>query len=299
MEYQSLIPNNLVTRISRDDLAGPRVITVRKYTTKTAYDRQMIVDAIASSRLNLGTTFGIVQTYDISDIDRNPRAMCGLIGERNLVLLKEDELEYFRVSNVLLATILIEFSKSEVGNLEFLIYGGKQGKKELLEMLDSNFSIKDPPIPRMFHQNTTRGRCMHFYGELFEISFNPLGQLDWGTINSADFKSERGQFIDTGVERMQQIRSSDSIIIGSFRSMLRNQVMDSLLDPYDIKFHWLRDSGISIDIPELIVAADAINIKYENIVYDLARQSYKRIIGDELNPYIPIAEDTQLSLFRI
>lgn len=58
-------------------------------------------------------------------------------------------------------------------------------------------------------------------------------------------------------------------------------------------------SGISIDIPELIVAADAINIKYENIVYDLARQSYKRIIGDELNPYIPIAEDTQLSLFRI
>ncbi len=66
-----------------------------------------------------------------------------------------------------------------------------------------------------------------------------LHQEGWGTINAADFKSKRGQFIDPDVENMQQIRENQDIIIQSFTSVLRNQRIEPLGNFYEVKFSLL------------------------------------------------------------
>lgn len=279
-----IIPNSYIIRRPRDQIGKKRVLTVRKYSTTVPYERKSIERGLKEGQLVFGSNFGVIQTYDEDDLDRNIRALCGLVGERNLVLLNEqtNELNFLRIKHVLLATLLIEFTPhSDSGKMEFLTYGGRQGRIELWRMLRQHFELTEDPIPRQFTDQAIRNLCDRFFSRLFQITFDPFDQKGWGTISAADFKSSRGQYIDPEVDRMQQIHENTHIVIRTFESELRNQTIDPLKDFYDIRFSLLKDSGVNMQIPELNLSPGSDDIEYETVLYDFAQQSFLRIIGDE------------------
>jgi hypothetical protein len=300
-----IIPNDYVMRISRDEMGGQRTVTVRQYNTNVPFDRAQIITGITTSRLVFGTEFGVVESYNLNNSEHNIRILCGLVGERNLVLLNQqsNRPDYYRIKNVLLATLMVEFSEGPSSKkIELLVYGGKQGNVELWNMLRNNFGIDAKEVvPRVFSDTGLRSLCERFFQRLYQININPWYKEGWGTIKAADFKSSRGQFIDPNVDRMKQILENKDILIESFRSVLAGQMMvPDLEDAYTIKFHILKDSGVSLDIPELTLPATKSDIAYETTLYDLAHQTYRRIIGDEelfeAPPEKPDAQ--QLSLFN-
>jgi hypothetical protein len=196
---------------------------------------------------------------------------------------------------------MIEFlPDATLGNLDLLIYGGRQGYIELWRMLKDNFGVMREPTPRVFSDIGLRNLCEKVFERLYQIAIDPWYKDGWGTIKAADFKSSRGQFIDPNVDRMKQVLENKEILIQSFKSVLPKQMMfPSLEDAYDIKFQILKDSGVSIEIPELKLPSSKTDISYESVLYDFARQTYGRIIGgNEL--YEDISDDAksaQLSLF--
>lgn|GEM_PF-1982805 len=296
-----LIPNDYVTRVARNQIGGQRTITVRKYTVMPLHSREEVVSAIQNSSLTFGDNFGVIQSHDLEDKSRNPRMLCGLVGERNLILINQstNKPDYLKVRNVLLATILVEFITSEE-KLELIVYGGKQGNKELVTLLKEKFGITEF-TPQVFSDESVRKLCENRFDRLFHIEIDPYDKDGWGTINYANFKSGRGQYIRSDVERMKQILENKEIFIRSFRSMLHNQTMPPLQDYYDIKFEVLKDRGVSIDLPELILPR-ATDVSYETILYDFARKAYLIIIGDEeLHEVVTETDDTtqQLTLFDL
>ena len=291
------IPANYVIRRPSDQIGGKRSVTVRKYRTILAFDRSSIVNDLAKSRLVFGMDFGVVRAFVGGGQDSYVRAICGLVGDRDLVLLNGDthDLDFVRISNVLLATMLIDFIE-ESGMLGLLIYGGHQGQFELLEMLRRNFNISSPKQD-IFSAVGIRTLCERDFEYLYEVMIDPLLQEGWGTINTADFRSERGRYIDPDVDRMRQVRDNPKIVIRSYRSIRRKQLMEPLQDPYDVKFAILRDGGVTMEIPELQLPKTLPDLEYESVFYDLARQTYQRIVGDS-DPYETIiSEPLQLTLF--
>jgi len=291
------IPANYVIRRQPDQIGGKRFVTVRKYRTSVPFDRASIVSSLAKSRLVFGMDFGVVRRFIGEGENTYLRAICGVVGDRDLVLLNGDthELDYVRISNVLLATLLIDFI-DESGTVGLLVYGGHQGQFELRDMLRKNFGI-DSPQQDVFSAAGVRVLCERDFESLYEVVIDPLLQEGWGTISTADFRSERGRYIDSTVDRMQQVRANPKITIRSYKSVLRRQIMVPLEDPYDVKFAILRDGGVSMDIPELSLPKSTRDLEYESIFYDFARQCYERIVGDT-NPYeAPSEALIQLSLF--
>lgn len=304
MPSAPLIPNDYVIRRSRNQVGGQRSLTVRKFSTTNVFDRENILTGMSNSRLVFGNEFGIIRTFDEDNPERNIRAMCGLVGDKNLVLLNQqtNELNYFRIKHALLATLMIEFmADPDSGLFEFLVYGGKQGRIELWNVLRREFGVVEDPIPRMFSSMAVRRLCESFFNLLYQIIIDPLNQSGWGTINAADFKSSRGQYIDPEVDRMRQVHENKDIIILSFKSEIRNQSMEPLEDFYNIRFSLLRDCGVNMQVPELKLPLTMSDLEYETVFYDFARQAYHRIIGDE-DLYEPMPAETetgpeQLSLF--
>ncbi len=295
--YEPIIPNEYVILKSRD--IELRTLSVRKYQTRVSFERQYILESLEKSRLVFGTDFGVVQTYDTENPEHTIRALCGLVGEKNLVLLyPSNQLRYIGLKHVLQTTMMVEFLVDlDSGCLEFLIYGGNQGYQEFQQMLEEHFGIIEKPTELKFSDMGVRRLCEKFFEQLYQVTSKPLHQEGWGTIDVADFKSERGQFIDPFVERMQQIRENENIIIKSFKSVLRNQRIESLGDFYNVKFSLLKDrSGINLTIPELTLPASYSDVDYERVVYDFARYIYNQIIGQEY-VYEPIPQDSQLDLF--
>ncbi len=71
-------------------------------------------------------------------------------------------------------------------------------------------------------------------------------------------------------------------------------MVPQLEDVYDIKFQILKDSGVSLEIPELKLPANRTDIAYESLLYDFARQTYGRIIGN--NEFYEEISDSQKSV---
>jgi hypothetical protein len=117
-----IIPNEYVIRRPRDEMGGQRTITVRKYSTAVTYERTTILSGLALSSLIFGNEFGVIERYEVDSPDHNIRALCGLVGERNLVLLSQqtNRPDYFRIKNVLLATLVIEFSVDQASGKHHL-----------------------------------------------------------------------------------------------------------------------------------------------------------------------------------
>jgi hypothetical protein len=137
MTNAPIIPNDYIIRRSGDQVGGKRKLTVRKFSTTQIFQREEILQGLAKSSLVFGTEFGVIKTFptgmlphDADKPEPNIRALCGLVGESNLVLLNaQNELDYIRLQNVLRATLMIEFMADPDSNqLEFLIYGGTQGR---------------------------------------------------------------------------------------------------------------------------------------------------------------------------
>jgi hypothetical protein len=298
-----LIPNDYVSRSNHSELWGQRTITVRKYTASTPLSRSEIIEGIAKSQLTYGDTFGVVQEFDLTAKDRNIRILCGLVGERNLVLISNstNKPEFYTIHNVLLATLMVEFIETS-GKLELLIYGGKQGQQELLNMLKHNFGVVSL-TPQIFTDIGVRNLCERMFDRLFYVLFDPYYKEGWGTIQSANFKSRRGQFIDTRAERMQQLKEDSEILIRAFKSILHGQMLNPPLeDAYNIKFEVLQDRGVSLEMPELKLPNNKGDISYETVLYDFARQTYFRIIGTEQLVEESSDEDfgnLQLTLFDV
>lgn len=295
--YDPIIPNEYIILKSRDVELRP--LSVRKYRTTVSFERQHILEGLEKSHLVFGTDFGVIQTYDTENPKHTIRALCGLVGEKDLVLIDQtSRLKYLRLKHVLQTTMMIEFlTDLDSGYLEFLIYGGNQGYQEFQQMLEEHFGIIEKPTELKFSDMGVRRLCEKFFEQLYQVTSKPLHQEGWGTIDVADFKSERGQFIDPFVERMQQIRKNENIIIKSFKSVLRNQRIESLGDFYNVKFSLLKDrSGINLTIPELTLPTSYSDVDYERVVYDFARYIYNQIIGQEY-VYEPIPQDSQLDLF--
>ncbi len=225
-----IIPNEYVILKSRD--IELRTLSVRKFRTKVPFDRQLILESLSRGSLVLGMEFGVVQTFDADNPDHTVRALCGLVGEKSIVLLDQSShLQYLKLKNVLRATMMVEFlNNSELDCLDLLIYGGQQGHKEFRQLLQQYFEIDEDPEPLRFSDIGVRHLCEKFFEYLYQIIFDPLNQRGWGTINAADFKSIRGRFIDSTVEQMQQVLENKDIVIQSFRSVLHNQRIKPLGD---------------------------------------------------------------------
>lgn len=293
------IPEHYVVRASRNEIGGQRNISVRRYATTIPFDRETISKGVQNSRLVYGAEFGIIETYDLDSPDQNIRALCGLVGERNLVLLNEEtnDLDYIRIKHVILSVIMVEFLANENGQLELLVYGGTQGRNQLWEMLKYNFDVNPEPQARYFRPEAVRSLCETYFECLTEINIDPFEEDGWGTIKLADFKSYRGNFILPSARRMREIKDNKNIAINSFESILFDQLMNPMLKPCNVKFRLLRDSGISMTIPELELPINITDIAYEIHFYDFARQCYNTIIGSEqmFSP-IPSGFSQQLSL---
>jgi hypothetical protein len=298
-----MIPNKYVVRRSREQVAGKRDITVRKFNASTILQEQEILEALEKSRLVFGKEFGVIKTYGPDSSESNIRALCGLVGDRNLILLNEqnNELNYLKIKHVLLATMMLELvSGSEAGELDLLVYGGKQGRIELWNMLRENFGVEGEPSTRRFSDAAVRTLCEEFFDRLFQIEFDPLNQSGWGTISAADFKSGRGQYIDPEVDRMQQVRHNTEIVIHTFKSELRNQSVEPLEDLYNIRFRLLKDSGVNMHIPELRLPPGTDEFEREMVFYDLAQQSYRRIVGtEELYEPLPPSEQSDAEQLQL
>lgn len=276
-----------------------RNLTVRKYGMNVDYNREVILDGIGKSGLVFGKEFGIIQTYDTDNPDRTIRALCGLVGEKDLVLLdKKNRLRYLRIKHALKATLMVEFlNDPDTGSLNFLLYGSNQGYPEFCMMLEDCFEIFEEPRALKISDIAARNLCEKFFTQLYQVVFDPLNQQGWGTINAADFKSKRGRFIDPNAKQMLQVQENKAIIIRSFKSMLDKQRIEPLNEQYTIMFNILKNrSGIKLAIPELKVPAEYGDLEYELVVYDFARQTYNRIIGVE-DVYQPPPRNPQLSLF--
>lgn len=299
-----LIPDDYVSRVARNEVGGKRTITVRKYTAIPYQTRTEVVSAIKKSRLTYGDAFGVIQEHDLAEhdlaeLERNPRMLCGLVGERNVILISHttNKPDYLKLRHVLLATLMVEFIVTDE-KLELLIYGGKQGHSELINLFKENFGITQL-LPHVFTDVGVRNLCENRFDRLFTIDFDPYDMDGWGTIQAANFKSGRGQFIKHEVERMKQIRDNKDILIRSFRSVLHNQMIEPLQNVYDIRFEVLKDRGVSIEIPELKLPP-AADLSYEAILYDFARQAYSRIVGEEELQEAesePVDDQGQMKLF--
>jgi hypothetical protein len=141
MEYS--IPSDYIIRRAQDQSGSQRTITVRKFQSQILFDRTSTIFGVDKSLLAYGRDFGVVRSFDVNDYQRNIRILCGLVGERNLVLVNRETsaLDFLRISNVLLATLMIEFFEdSETGCLGLLVYGGKQGYQEMWRMLEDKLA---------------------------------------------------------------------------------------------------------------------------------------------------------------
>jgi hypothetical protein len=239
------IPEHYIVRASRDEIGGQRNISVRRYSTTIPYDQEAISKGIQNSNLIYGKEFGIIQTYDLDSPDQNTRTLCGLVGERSLVLLNEEtnDLDYIRIRHVILAMIMVEFITNDNGQLELLVYGGKKGRNELWEMLKINFGVNPEPVARYFRPEAIRALCEHYFERLTEINIDPFEEAGWGTIKLADYKSYRGNFILSSARRMKEVKDNKNIVINSFESVLLDQFMNPMLKPCNVKFRLLKDSG--------------------------------------------------------
>ena len=242
------LPEHYIVRASRGEIGGQRNITVRRYATSVPYSRHEIIRGIEQSQLVFGKQFGVIQSYDLNDLSQNVRVLCGVVGERSLVLLSEEtnNLEYIRMKHVILAMIMVEFISNENGQLELLVYGGTTGRSKLWEMLKYEFRINPEPVARYFLPEAVRILCERYFNKLTEINIDPFEEAGWGTIKLADYKSYRGSFLLTTARRMIEVLENKNIIIKSFESILQEQLMNPMLKPANIKFKLLKDSGVSL-----------------------------------------------------
>ncbi len=277
------IPDNYVVRADSAETYGRRSVTVRRYSTSIPVDRNEILLGVEKGELQFGKEFGIIKGYDLDEPDRNLRILCGRVGERNIVLVREDtnELDYFRLKHVLLSTLMIEFVLDSGRRLELLVYGDIRAKNHLWEMLKYDFGINPEPTPRYFRPESVRAICNRFFDRLQEININPQDQDGWETIRAADFKAYRGQFIDPNADRMNQVKRNLDIMIRSFQSVLYEQLMHPMIQPCNVKFSLLQDSGITFEIPELELPSAISEIEYELTFYDFVRELYQSIVQDD------------------
>ena len=292
-----IIPNEYITLKSRD--IEVHNLSIRKYRTTEQFDRTNILEGLNKSHLVFGMEFGVIQKYDEDNPKHSIRALCGLVGEKDFVLLEpSSQLKYVRINHVLQATIMVEFlNDPESGCLDLLIYGGNRGFQEFFQMVSDHFAISEEPSALRFSDIGTRHLCEKFFEQLYQIVFDPLNQSGWGTISAADFKSTKGKFIDSDVKQMRQIRENQDIIIQSFKSVLYNQRIEPLQNYYNIKFSLLKNrNGIKLTVPELTLPASYSDVEYESVVYDFARHIYYQLIGQE-NVYEPLSEKPQMTLF--
>ena len=181
---------------------------------------------------------------------------------------------------------MVEFLRGVDGHLDLLIYGGKPQHNDLWHMLFQNFGVNPPPHQQYFEPEAVRGLCEKYFQQLFEINIAPYEQDGWETISSADFKSYRGQYINSKIQRMKQVKENNEIRILAFKSIIEEQQMTPLLKACNVKFNLLKDSGITLEIPNLPMPSTLTEFEVEITFYDFVRQTYGRIIEDK-NLYSP------------
>jgi hypothetical protein len=272
------IPDHYVIQTNKAETGGKRNITVRRYGTITAFNHAAIAKAISDSELVFGKQFGVIKEYNTSGL----RALFGQVGERNLILVNEEtnHLDYFRIKHVLIGTVMVEFLRGTDGHLELLVYGGKPQHIDLWDLLFQNFRVNPPPMQQYFEPDAVRSLCEKYFNRLYEINIAPFEQAGWETINTADFKSHRSQFIDSNIQRMKQVRENKEIRILAFRSVMEQQQITPMVGACDVRFSLLKDSGITLEIPNLPLPSMLTEFEAEIVFYDFARHTYGQIVGD-------------------
>jgi len=231
-----------------------------------------------------GSEFGVIKIYPTDTSDRNIRSLWGLVGEKSLVIVNQENngLEFLRIKHVLLATVMVEFFPDPDGHIEILVYGGRQARNHLWDALARNFGVSPSPFQRYFDPSAVRKLCETYFDSLYEINIAPDNQDGWETISLADFKSYTGRFILPKAKRMQQVRENKDIRIMAFESILDAQIlMPPMLRACDVRFKLLKDSGVTISTPPLELPSFLSDLEVESTFYDFVRQTYSRIIGDK------------------
>lgn len=276
------IPDHYVIQANKTEVGGQRNITVRRYGTTVAFNHQAITKAIAESELVFGRQFGVIKVYETLNSEHGLRALFGQVGERTIILVNEEtnNLDYFRIKHVLVGTVMVEFLRGVDGRIELLVYGGKPQHADLWDLLVQNFGINPPPWQQYFEPDAVRSLCDKYFRQLYEINIAPFEQDGWKTISAADFKSYRGQFIDSSIQRMKQVKENREIKILAFRSVVEQQQITPMTASCDVRFSLLKDSGITLEIPNLPLPSVLTELEVEVVFYDFARQVYGLIIGD-------------------
>jgi hypothetical protein len=282
------IPDHYVLQANKTEVGGQRDITVRRYGTTVAFNHPAITKAISDSELVFGKQFGVIKAYETSNPEHGLRALFGQVRERNIILINEEtnNLDYFRIKHVLVGTVMVEFLRGADGHIELLVYGGKPQHADLWDLLFRNFGVNPPPWQQYFEPDAVRSLCEKYFKQLIEINIAPFEQDGWETIGAADFKSYRGHFIDSSIQRMKQVKENREIKILAFRSLMEQQQITPMVGTCDVRFSLLKDSGITLEIPNLPLPSMLTEFEVEIAFYDFARQTYGRIIGDR-NLYLP------------
>jgi hypothetical protein len=291
---EAYIPRSYVLLYPDDQAFDKRDITVRKFSTDTPFQYEQITQGLQSRQLRKGDAFGVIQVTK-KQTDEDLRALCGLTGVKNFIMIDEsDHLKRVGVKNTVVATLMVEFlPNQESGRLDLLVYGGPQGQKELWEMLRNNFGVHTDPIPLYLSMEGIRLLCEEFFEQLFEIVADPTQQDGYGNIIEANLKGNKREYILPSADRMQQIHQNKNIRIRSFRSIILNQSIISLRNRYDIRFRVLKDSGVKIEMPGLILKKRSDPNSYETVLYNFARYIYGQIVKDR-NVYTENEEDIKI-----
>ncbi|AKB25866.1 hypothetical protein MSMTP_2397 [Methanosarcina sp. MTP4] len=268
------------------DINAHKKLSILRYETKYSFDSDKMSQHFKKNLLKSGREFGCI---DVKKNQKSIHLLFAKMGDRrhSSAAFDPQTKEYlsrnsFKIKNLIVSTLHVDNFPDENNYLNLLVFNGGSIKNERLFSQYKYFLTSSQPKQLGFNEWELRKLCFDkFENNLFEISFNPVKELGFGTTQQADYKSETHNILDPNAVRIKELKETNNIIITGFKSSIVSG-HDDLGKEYEIKFEINGKGKIELEFPKLswidLDSDDEIEIKF----YEYARKIYDEIVSKEL-----------------
>ena len=268
-------------------------VSVYRYRSNKAFDRNQIqrdIESCAITRTH-NNEFGIIHQWQSSDI----RALWGKLGNRTVTVVDHSgNVRYFHVNRTLKSSGVTEFFEDN-GGTGILIYGGGQIQNPLVINLESQFGFTDLTQQRLSYEDI-RSIFQRYKRRLKKVQIDPSEHGDWGGTSDAKLKGNRRDYIDVGAPIIDTINDDETVHIISFDSNENEVFVHGMKNEINVRFT-LNSTSVTINAPQFTLSSQA-QASSNLVFYDMARNVYRRVIGDTIVWLQQNVGERQLSLFQ-
>ncbi|MBX3082428.1 MAG: hypothetical protein KF716_12400 [Anaerolineae bacterium] len=258
------------------DVEFSKEVSVYRYGTATSFSPRDLDARIEENLIN-SQDFGILSILPPND--RYIRTFWAKLSNKTLPIVNDSgELTYWRARRVIASSSVVEFY-SDDNDVGLILFGGAPGMQtDIIRVLENRFSLKNIGQQQMRFEQM-RSLFARYGRQIKEINLDPSDDSDWGDVRDAKLVGFRGKYINPDAQILQRIRSNQDIRILGFRSELPDVRVDGMRESITVAFE-VTTTHVKISARRFEVLENRED-KAAEVFYDLAREVYFKVVGDE------------------